>query len=239
MLIEKSKLSFIILVGLVVLGVIGASFYFFYLEKLGRFPLVSLKITIPEGYNTRDIAGKFKVFANFDKENFLKLTPQNEGYLFPDTYFFTGRENEAEIIRIMRNNFQNKAGSVKTEILIMASMLEREARTIKDKKIIAGILWKRLNNDMLLQVDATLNYLNNKTSLEMTKDDLKFDSPYNTYLYKGLPPTPICNPGLESIEAASQPTETEYWYYLSDKKGNIHYAKTFEEHKANKMRYLR
>jgi UPF0755 protein len=101
----------------------------------------------------------------------------------------------------------------------MASLLEKEAQTIEDKKIISGILWKRLSADMLLQVDASLDY--------------------DTYSYKGLPLAPICNPGIDSIQASLNPVDSPYWYYLSDKNSNIHYSKTFEEHKINKAKYLR
>jgi UPF0755 protein len=92
---------------------------------------------------------------------------------------------------------------------------------------------------MPLQVDASFVYLFDKESSELTQDDLKTDSPYNTYKYKGLPPGPICNPGLDAINAAQTPKDSPYWYYLSDRNGLIHFAKTFEEHKMNKYKYLR
>ncbi len=120
----------------------------------------------------------------------------------------------------------------------MASILEDEANTLEDKRIIAGILWKRLKLKMPLQVDSTLRYTTGKSSGELTKADLSANNPYNTYVNKGLPPTPISNPGLDSIRAAITPTNTSYLYFLSDKNGNMHYAETFEEHKQNRINYL-
>jgi UPF0755 protein len=193
--------------------------FFSYLKKLDQFPLAQVRITIPEGYTVKDIASRFNRFKNFDKDIFSIITRDKEGYLFPDTYFLTGQETETEVVEKMENNFRNKVGDIKKDILIMASLLEKEAKTSEDKKIISGILWKRLNTDMLLQVDASLDY--------------------DTYLYKGLPLAPICNPGLVSIQATLNPVDSPYWYYLSDKNSNIHYAKTFEEHKINKAKYLR
>lgn len=143
------------------------------------------------------------------------------------------------MIEKLTDNFYQKTGSTSPEIIIMASLLEKEAKTEQDRKIISGILWKRLDVGMPLQVDASLNYINGKTSAEMTQKDLNQDSPYNTYKYKGLPLTPICNPGLDAISVALNPISSPYWYYLSDKNGIIHFAKTFEEHKENKFKYLR
>ncbi len=188
---------------------------FYYFEKINNFPLALLKITVPEGFTCTDIAGKFRVFRNFDKNNFLKIA--EEGKLFPDTYFFTGRETEEEVVKLMKENFEKKAGSTEKDILIMASILEKELITLKDKKIASGILWKRLEAGMPLQVDAEPD----------------------TYIYKELPDAPICNSGMESIEAAANPVESDYWYYISDKKGITHFAKTFEEHKRNIEKYLK
>jgi len=126
-----------------------------------------------------------------------------------------------------------------SDIVIMASIIEEEAATAKDRRIISGILWKRLLKGMHLGVDAPFAYDIGKNSATLTTIDLKYDSPYNTYLYGGLPPTPITNPGLDSIDAALHPETSPYYYYLSDKGDTIHYAKTFDEHKVNKERYIR
>ena len=121
----------------------------------------------------------------------------------------------------------------------MASILEKEAYLTEDKKIIADILWRRLKEEMPLQVDAALQYITDRNTFELTKDDLKIDSPYNTYRYKGLPPTPISNPGLDSIKAAIFVEPNSYWYYLSDKNGKLYYSETFKEHKLKKAEYLK
>lgn len=196
-----------------------------------------IRITIPEGYAVKDIAERFKNFRNFNGEKFLELAKNKEGYLFPDTYYFTSKETPEEIIEKLENNFKAKAGDVQKDILIMASIIEKEAHNKEDRRIISGILWKRIKEGMPLQVDAVFDYLLDKESSEITQADLKMDSPYNTYKHKGLPPTPICNPGLDAIDAALNPTDSKYWYYLSDRNGVTHFAKNFDEHKLNRARY--
>jgi UPF0755 protein len=120
----------------------------------------------------------------------------------------------------------------------MASILEREATSSSDRRIIAGILWKRLDDRMPLQVDAALAYVLNKDGTKLTSADLATTSPFNTYKNLGLPPTPIGNPGLSAIEDAISPESTTYWYYLSDSKGNIHYSSTYDEQIVNESKYL-
>ena len=120
----------------------------------------------------------------------------------------------------------------------MASIIEKEVADYKDRRIVSGILWKRLKAGMPLQVDAVFPYIKGKAG-RVFFEDLKIDSPYNTYLYKWLPPTPICNPGLDAIDAARNPVESPYWYYLSDKKGITYFASTFDGHKINRAKYLR
>jgi UPF0755 protein len=121
----------------------------------------------------------------------------------------------------------------------MASILEAEVQTDADRAMVADLLWRRLEMGMALQVDCTLGYVLHKTSAELTLADLKADNPYNTYVYRGLPPTPISNPGAKSIEAALRPMANEHLFYLSDKDGITHFAETYEEHLANKKKYLR
>ena len=121
----------------------------------------------------------------------------------------------------------------------MASFIEREARTEETRKIISGILWERISLNMPLQVDVSFKYINGKTTLDLTPADLKIDSPYNSYLYTGLPPTPICNPGLDSILASLRPTKSSFLYFLSDNEGNMHYAENYKKHLQNKEIYLR
>lgn len=216
----------------------------------GEYRVSKVKILIPEGFDAED-AQKAVVSSvpSFEGVKFLSLAKQNEGYLFPDTYFFFSIVKPEEVILAMRKNFdekiqplQNKisaSGHPLSEIITMASIIERETVTPADRRIVSGILWKRIKLGMPLQVDAVFDYVNGKTTHDLTAEDLKADSPYNTYTNKGLPPGPICNPGLDTILAAIEPTKTSYLYYLSDKTGKMHYAKTFDEHVRNKQKYLK
>lgn len=121
----------------------------------------------------------------------------------------------------------------------MASILEGEARGREEMEIIAGILWRRIEIGMPLQVDTTFLYVNGKNTFTLTQADLKIDSPYNTYLYRGLPPTPISNPGLTAIRAALNPQPTPYLYFLTGRDGLMYYSRTHDEHVQKKTRYLR
>jgi len=215
----------------------------------GEFGFKPVKITVTEGLTAKDIAELFlavkppfggltaKIFENFDKEEFLEKTENLEGYLFPDTYLFLPGAETGQIIGTMADNFKNKAGDAAKDIVIMASLIEKEVPDSGDRKIVSGILWKRLKLGMALQVDAVFPYITGKR--EVLLDDLKIDSPYNTYLHKGLPPGPISNPGLDAIKAARNPKESPYLYYLSGNDGKTRFAKTYEEHLRNKEKYLK
>src|SRR3989344_688076 len=203
----------------------------------GEFGFKPVKVTVAEGLTVKKIAELLGDFENFDKEEFLEKTVNMEGYLFPDTYLFLPFAETEQIIGTMTDNFKKKAGDVGKDIVIMASLIEKEVPDIGDRKIVSGILWKRLKLGMALQVDAVFPYITGKQ--KVFSDDLKIDSPYNTYLHKGLPPGPISNPGLDAVEAAKNPQETSYLYYLSGKDGKTHFAKTFAEHLKNKEKYLR
>ena len=154
-----------------------------------------------------------------------------------------------DIIPVLKSNFDKRIATIKNEItnykkpladiIKLASIVEEEARTTESRKVVAGILWKRLALNMPLQVDSSFKYINGKGTAELTLADLKIDSPYNSYLYKGLPPTPIANPGLDSILATVTPTKTDYLYFLTDKEGDMHYARTYAEHLQNKELYLK
>jgi len=215
----------------------------------GEFGLEPFSITIPEGASVAEIALIFeKQFPEFDAKEFLVLALDDEGYLFPDTYRFLPNVEAPQVYRGMRNVFNERIEEIKEQversgkelhdIITMASILEEEARTPKTRRKISGILWKRLEVGMLLQVDAVFPYIIGKNTFQLTLEDLKIDSPYNTYKYPGLPPGPITNPGMDSILAALEPEESPYFFYLSDLEGNMHYARNFEEHKINKARYL-
>ena len=203
----------------------------------GEFGFKPIKVTVAEGLTAKEISELFGDFENFDKEEFWGKTINLEGYLFPDTYLFLPFAETEQIIGTMTDNFKKKAGNVGKDIVIMASLIEKEVPDSGDRKIISGILWKRLELGMALQVDAVFPYITG--SRKILSDDLKIDSLYNTYLYKGLPPGPISNPGLDAIEAAKNPKETTYLYYLSGNDGKTHFAKTFSEHLRNKEKYLK
>jgi UPF0755 protein len=218
-------------------------------------------ITIPEGKRREQIAGIIdEAFENaerdFAEQEFLDKTATREGFLFPDTYLVPKDARIDTIIAIMEQNFNEKFKDLKLQTyltkeqsVVLASLIEREAKFEKDRYKIAGVLIKRLKNGWPLQVDdmiqnakASRNCGNNLDCnwwpAILANADLKMDSPYNTYKQKGLPPAAICNPGLSSIKAAINPEDNDYWYYLSEPSGVTHYSKTLEEHNQNINKYL-
>lgn len=202
-------------------------------------------------------AGEFiQVTKNFDayeeypfleEAKIRNLTYPLEGFLFPDTYFVSSSNFDAKnfMYRLL-NTFNTKVVSkfqeqereyTLFETITMASIVEHEVNQDKDRPVVAGILWKRLQEDWQLGADATLLYL--KENREINYNDLKDDSPYNTRKFKGLPPGPIGNPSLKSIIAALEPEKTPYYYYLHRAdNGQIVYARTNEEHNQNRRKYL-
>ena len=211
-------------------------------------------ITIPEGIRAEEIAeilkDKIPTYESFWKDELAK----NEGYLFPDTYLIPKDANIALIISLMLDNFDKKYAAItpnekkqlsKNDSVILASLIEREAKFPQDRSLVASVILNRLNIGMKLDVDATLQYALGYSKdqkswwrKDLSLEDLKFNSPYNTYTNQGLPPKPIANPGLSALQAALNPANTEYFYYISDKTGRNHYAKTLLEHNANIKRYL-
>jgi len=209
-------------------------------KKIISGEVAKIVVTIPEGFTVKQIEERLG----------LKLPGENlEGFLFPDTYQFPPRVSGAEVVKKMRDNFDKKftpyrnevsgAGLTPFEIITMASLLEKEVKTKEDKELVSGILWKRLENKIPLQVDATIIYITGQKTTKISKEETQIDSPYNTYKYLGLPKGPICNPGLESILAAIYPKDSDYWYYLSTPEGETTFSKTLEEHNYAKSKYLR
>ncbi len=221
-------------------------------EKIasGDFGYVPVKVTIPEGTNSKRLAilvnGKFPHIAT---SSFEMLAREQEGYLFPETYFFSPEATEQEILERMAVIFKRKiatiqdqidaSGKTLSEILTIASILEGEVQTAEDRAMVADLLERRMKIGMPLQVDTTLVYATGKTSATLTLKDLRTNGPYNTYTNKGLPPTPINNPGLDSILAVLNPIPNEYLFYLSDKDGITRFSKTHDEHVKLKQKYLR
>lgn len=215
----------------------------------GDFNTTPVRITVPEGATTKEIVRLLaEKLPEFNVREFREATTGKEGYLFPDTYFFMPGETTQAILSVFNNGLQtnlqkiNKeidiSGKPLPEILTMASILEKEASTLEDRRLIAGVLWHRIKIGMPLQVDAVFPYYLGRNTFEVTLEDLKQEHPYNTYVNKGLPPGPIGNPGYDSILAAVTPTQSKYVYFLSDKDGNFHFAASYAQHLANKQRYL-
>jgi UPF0755 protein len=214
-------------------------------------------ITLVEGWRREQMAVVIATElegeeSQFNEEGFLNLTKNLEGKLFPDTYLVPKDADASRVVEMLTTNFEKKTTGLEIDqrALILASIIEREARYDEDRPIVAGILLNRLNGGMPLQADATLQYAKANVKCqtengecdwwaEISAGDKKLNSTYNTYLYQGLPPAPICNPGLASIEAALNPRETDYWFYLSDSEGQMHYAQTLKEHNVNIEKYLR
>lgn len=202
-------------------------------------------LVIPEGLRREEI---YQIIKNagleIDYDAWLEQTENQEGYLFPDTYKIPKDIQVKTLIDLMTANFDQKTsvlGKLNQKQIIQASLVEREVKTDQDRPMVAGIIAKRLINDWPLEIDATVQYaIGSQKSWwpEVTADDLLINSQYNTRKFPGLPPSPICNPGLASLKAIVNPQESDYWFYLSDKKGNIHYGKTLEEHEQNIAKYL-
>jgi UPF0755 protein len=187
--------------------------------------LALARITIPEGFTNEQISNLFdNRFPLFNHKTFLANAPQ--GYLFPDTYFIYVNATATSTLGLLQDNYQKKIAPLHDDVLasghsiynimVVASILEAEAKTPEDMATVSGIIWKRLKMNMPLQVDAAPE----------------------TYKHQGLPGVPINNPGLVAIRAAIHPASSPYLYYISDKDGNIHYAKSLDEHTANIKKYL-
>lgn len=218
--------------------------------SIGAHGLEPTRVRVPEGATVVEIAALFEpYFERFDEDRFISAAKDSEGYLYPDTYFFLPNANDDLILRTLQQNFNTHVASVRAEIeafgepfrdvVIMASILEREAHNSEDRRKIAGVLWERFDRGMLLQVDATFLYSLGRTTFDLTTADLvSKDDPYNTYVHKGLPPTPIGSPSLDSILAAVTPIKEGYLFYLADKNNVTHFSKTYEEHLRKKRLYL-
>lgn len=214
-------------------------------------------VTIQEGWRKEEIAESMtrQGFEFFDEEEFLALAANDEGRLFPDTYLVPQQITAQQYYSLLTNTFDKKisdleddiakSGKSLDEIITMASVVEREGKGYENLRYVAGILWNRIEIGMALQVDATLQYAKGYSNIyktwwpEPTAQDKEVDSLYNTYVHPGLPPGPISNPGLDAIRATITPITSDYLYYIHDKSGVGHYAKTYEGHLDNINNYLR
>lgn len=215
----------------------------------GEYGLEPAHIRIPEGATVKQMAVIYSTFlSRFNAQNFLSEALPQEGYLFPDTYFFLPNATEQTVITTMRQNFDDKIATIEpqiassthslSDVVKMASILEREAYNTQDRRMIAGVLWNRIARGMPLQVDSPFAYTLGKGTFQLTIADLTSDSPYNTYNHKGLPPTPIGSPSLDSLLAAVTPIQSDYLYFLADKNGVTHYCKTYSCQLANEKKYF-
>lgn len=210
---------------------------------------LDLWITIPEGKRAEEIAEILSKKLISYNSSWQKVLIEKEGYLFPDTYLVPKDADINFVVSMMKNNFEDKFLKLnldplkKNEIVIIASLIEREAKFENDRTLVSSVIRNRLNINMALQIDATIQYAlgyqpSKKTWWKtLSADDLKINSPYNTYKNAGLPPTAISNPGFSALEAAAFPAKTDYLYYISDKSGHNHYGKTMEEHNRNIQKY--
>lgn len=223
-------------------------------------------VTIPEGLRREEVVEKYisvlkksEADAEVFRQDFLAITVDKEGFLFPDTYLFPKTVSATVVINNMLSTFDSKisiqmeadinaSGYSLEQTIILASIIERETRENKERPVVAGILLNRLKIGMGLQADATVQYALATSECRvgalcnwwpiLTKEDISINSSHNTYKYAGLPPAPIASPGFSSIVAVIYPTDSSYLYYLHDGDGEIHYAETLEGHNENIRKYL-
>lgn len=229
------------------------------LRDFSQGNVVQVRVTIPEGYSVKDIARTLSSHGLIDEGRFLELAggryraviggtelPSLEGYLFPDTYLFTLDATEEQIIATMLGRFEQVAlphierassGLSPHQVVTLASIVEREAKVAEERPIIAGVYLNRLRIGMPLQADPTVIYALGEHVDRLLYSHLKVDSPYNTYLYAGLPPGPIANPGLASILSVLYPADTGYLYFVARGDGTHVFSRTYAEHERAVNQY--
>ena len=231
-------------------------------RRLARGDVYTVALTIPEGANLFDIAGRVEAAKLGTRDGFLKaahtqtaliatLDPQAtslEGYLFPSTYRFSRRTSPEAMLRTMVREFQVQAvalgaGGDMHRLVTLASLIERETPIPSERPLVASVFENRLRQGIPLETDPTVIYaalLHGQYRGALYHSDLRFDSPYNTYRHAGLPPGPICNPGAVSLHAAMQPSVTDYLYFVAagaDPLGHSRFASTLEQHQRNVVAY--
>lgn len=215
---------------------------------------IDVRITVPEGWRSEEVALKLAQELSIPESEFLRVA--REGYMFPDTYLIPKDASATAVTDIMFENFKSKTvkfdenrlkkrGISTKDLVIIASLVERESKFDDDRPLVASVILNRLKLGMKLDIDATVQYAlgyqqkeKSWWKKELTIDDLGIKSPYNTYKNQGLPPSPISNPGLAALEAVYNAPETDYLYYVSDNTGKIHLASDIEGHNINISRYL-
>ncbi|MBC7805511.1 MAG: endolytic transglycosylase MltG [Akkermansiaceae bacterium] len=227
-------------------------------SRLEKGDVVTVRVTFPEGFTVRQIAKRLAKNELCDEALFYELVtkrgktidasfkpPANlEGYLFPATYRFPLGETEGGIAERMLSGFESvfakryaddirRSGRTISELVIVASMIEREARTPGDRPLIAGVIYNRLKRGMRLQIDATVQYARGEHKERLLYRDLEVESPYNTYRVAGLPPGPICCPGADALEAALNPADHDFLFYVAKTDGSHVFGKTLADHNRN------
>ncbi len=215
----------------------------------GMFGLEPVKVRIREGSTVDDISKVLEEkMLKFDKDKFLEIASKSEGYLFPDTYYFLPNAPESQIVGAMKDNFHKnykeiseaaaKTGYSMNEIVTLASIVELEAHKYEDRRKIAGVLYNRLDINMPLQVDVSFVYIMDKGTFDITLEDLKHKSPYNTYVHKGLPPGPIGSPSMAALRATVDPVKSDWLFYLADSYGTTYFSNNYAQHLVKKRRYI-
>ncbi len=216
-----------------------------------------VRFTIPEGFGVKEIADRLYSLDLADREDFMKAAENfapygymrkhkdvryaAEGFLFPETYSVESDTPIEDILKMMAEEFDRRVTPAMREraqelglslydLTTLASLVEREVRYPEDRAIVAQVFLKRLQLNMPLQTDATLQYLLDEPKEDVTLEDTEIESPYNTYKHTGLPPGPIASPGMDAIEAVLHPADTDYLYFVADRKGHNHYSYTYDEH---------
>jgi UPF0755 protein len=224
--------------------------------KLTTGGITDYWLKILEGLRVEELTDIFPSDSSIKSTDFIKVTKSKEGYIFPDSYLIPQYFTLDQVLSTIQTNFdkkfaQAKIGATNTQLtdkqnLVLASIIEHEARTLTVKQGVAGVLMNRLNINMPLQSDVTVQYARDSKKRptkyweDLAATDIKSTiSPYNTYLNTGLPPGPICNPGYDSLYAAFHPTESDYLYYLTGDDGVMYYAKTLSEHNSNIANHLK
>jgi len=240
---KQSLLILIAVTAIFVLGLASLAFKFAF-QKPPETPRVT--ITVPEGATVSDI--NTILHENKVISTSTSLSENLEGYLFPDTYEFFLNSSLEVVETRFEENFDYKVSKLfpdgvsdeeLRDVIIVASLIEKEVPLLEDRKIVSGIIEARLGAGIPLQIDASICYIKEKPCLPITEDDKKIESMYNTYLHRGLPPGPIGNPGLDAIVASIKPQQSPYLYYISDpESGRTIFATTLDEHNSNVVKYL-
>jgi UPF0755 protein len=230
-------------------------------DRIARGDIYFHTLVVPEGFNIFDIASAIEAAELGKREDFLKVAntdmalvrdldpqaPSLEGYLFPDTYHFTRTQSLHDMAAAMVRRFRQAAKEMGLnqnfhDVVTMASIVEKETGAPEERTEVASVFYNRLQKHMVLATDPSVIYaalLNGRYNGVIHQSDLHFESPYNTYRTAGLPPGPISNPGRASLQAAMQPAQTEYLFFVSDNQGHHRFARTDAEHVANVQAYRR